>query len=147
MPQPEVKPEQKAENSITSCQIMTHSQLYMNDITCKLHRKCNNWRVLDFPTQGKKYLLYRCPYLKEVRVRMRSAPGVKNSPNHLVEKLCCTIRNMYSYIEQKETASYNIVEVWSIKQCTKQSKFSRNPNFIFFKCPIIFKYLRSKVSS
>ena len=126
---------------------MTHSQLYMNDITCKLHRKCNNWRVLDFPTQGKKYLLYRCPYLKEVRVRMRSAPGVKNSPNHLVEKLRCTIRNMYSYIEQKETASYNIVEVWSIKQCTKQSKFSKNSNFIFFRCPIIFKYLHSKVSS
>ena len=103
---------------------MTHLQLYMNNITCKLHRKCNNWRVLDFPTQEKKYLLYRCPYLKEVRVRMRSAPGVKNSPNHLVEKLRCTIRNMYSYIEQKETASYNIVEVWSIKKCTKQFKKS-----------------------
>ena len=85
-------------------QSLTHS--YMNDITCKLHRKCSSLRVLDFPTQGKKYLLYRCPYLKEVRVRMGSAPRVENSPNHLPEKLRCTIGNILVHKEQKETASF-----------------------------------------
>ena len=91
------KPEQKAMIQLQVAKSLTHSltHSYMNDITCKLHRKCSSWRVLDFPTQGKKYLLYRCPYLKEVRVRMGSAPRVENSPNHLPEKLRCTIGNIY----------------------------------------------------